>query len=88
MKPGTFAAAPLLSFVAICSKESALMLPALFLLVRAVWISPEKDETSFDRMAWKTRFLHGLAWDLSFLPVVMAYLVLRLLAVGGLRPCW
>ena len=72
LKPVPFALAILLAFAAACSKESALMLPALLLLVRAVWMSGEGDLASRSR-----RFKRGLVWDALFLLPVLAYLLLR-----------
>ena len=81
LKPVPFALAILLAFAAACSKESALMLPALLLLVRAVWMSGDGDLASRSR-----RFKRGLVWDALFLLPVLAYLLLRHDAMGSLAP--
>jgi hypothetical protein len=81
LRPVPFALAVLLAFAAACSKESALMLPALLLLVRAAWMSGDGNLASRAR-----RFVRGLGWDALFLLPVLAYLLLRYDALGGLAP--
>ena len=81
LKPVPFALAILMAFAAACSKESALMLPALLLLVRAVWMSGDGDLASR-----AGRFKRGLGWDVLFLLPVLAYLLLRHDAMGSLAP--
>ena len=63
-----------LAFLAACSKESGLMLPAFVILLRGVYLKPE------DR--WTTRWF---TWrEALFLAPAMAYLALRRGALGAL----
>ena len=81
LKPVLFSLAILLAFAAACSKESALTLPALMLLVRVVWMSSDGDLASRAR-----QFKRHLGWDALFLLPVLAYLLLRQDAMGSLAP--
>lgn len=81
IRPLPFALALVLAFCAACSKESGLMLPALLLLVRAVWLVGDGDLSSRVR-----RFRQGLGWDALFLLPVLTYLLLRHQALNTLAP--
>jgi protein O-mannosyl-transferase len=80
-RPFPFALALLSAACAMCSKESALMLPALLMLVRATWLTGGDDRSEKIR-----RFFAGLEWDLLFLVAAVPYIVLRYRALGGLAP--
>jgi hypothetical protein len=81
LRPVPFAAAAICAALAACSKESALMLPVLLMLIRAVWM------TGSGRPAERLRlFLRGLGWDALFLIAGVPYLLLRYRAMGSLAP--
>jgi hypothetical protein len=81
LRPAPFAAALVCAALAACCKESALMLPALLMLIRAVWM------TGSGRPAERlSLFLNGLGWDALFLVVEAPYLLLRYRALGSLAP--
>jgi len=81
VRPWPFALAVACAAAAACSKESALLLPALLMLVRAAWLVGDGDSTARAR-----QFARGLGWDLLFLLAAVPYLVLRYRALGGLAP--
>jgi protein O-mannosyl-transferase len=85
VRPWPFALAVACAAAAACSKESALMLPALLMLVRAAWLV-DGDDGDTDPAARARRFTRGLGWDLLFLLAVVPYLVLRYRALGSLAP--
>lgn len=65
-----------LAFLAACSKESGLMLPAFVILLRGQYVKPEEP--------WRTRWF---TWrEALFLAPAMAYLALRRGALGALLP--
>ncbi|MFO0949948.1 MAG: hypothetical protein U0835_02120 [Isosphaeraceae bacterium] len=85
VRPAPFALAVACAFAAACSKESALVLPALLLLVRAAWMSDRGNAEGRAR-APARRFVRGLGWDLLFWVVPLLYLGLRYRALGTLAP--
>src|SRR5207253_2073306 len=70
-RPALFAEALGFSFLAICSKESAIMLPALLLLVRGLFLTKAEAPG-----AARGRFFRGLVWDALFCLPILGYLAL------------
>ncbi len=67
-------------FLALCAKESALVLPALFLFCDLIW--KPNAAPNLRAYLWK-RFCAHHVWTLAS---VAAFIVLRVIAVGNLRP--
>jgi protein O-mannosyl-transferase len=78
-KPAPFALCLLFFFLALVSKEGAAMLPALLVLVRALWMTGNGPLSERSRC-----FMRGVGWDLLCLPVLLLYLALRANALGSM----
>jgi len=85
IRPWPLALAVVCAAAAACSKESALMLPALLMVVRAAWLVDGGDGDS-GPAARARRFARGLGWDMLFVLAVVPYLMLRWRALGQLAP--
>jgi protein O-mannosyl-transferase len=87
VQPWPFVLAVACAAAAACSKESALVLPALLMLVRAAWLVDDGDgEGDGGSAAWARRFARGLGWDVLFVLAAVPYLMLRYRALGHLVP--
>ncbi len=82
-KARPMALALLFGFLAYCSKESALMLPALMVLLRLCY-HPVAESSAHEPVG--KRFISGLGWEICFGLIAIPYLVLRFQALGGLAP--
>lgn len=80
-RPFLFALAICSAFLAACSKESALMLPFLLLLIRSFRVCREASIGGK-----KAAFLRGLGWDALFWLLPIPYLLLRYNALETLAP--
>src|SRR5262249_57174002 len=87
VRPWPFVLAVACAAAAACSKESALVLPALLMLVRAAWLVEDVDGDGDGGSAARARrFARGLGWDVLFVLAAVPYLVLRYRALGHLAP--